>query len=76
MSVCVSWLTLWSLSGYEGDNCEVDIDECADAPCLNDGECFQRSDPANWEEGWEFSYAHAAGYVCQCQPGFTGWSLD
>ena len=25
--------------GYEGDLCEVDIDDCADAPCQNDGVC-------------------------------------
>ncbi|XP_028828786.1 protein crumbs homolog 2a isoform X2 [Denticeps clupeoides] len=63
---CLCW------PGYDGQNCEVDMDECADAPCLNGGQCFQNSDPANWEEGWEFSYAHAAGYVCHCQPGYMG----
>lgn len=60
--------------GFEGDNCEVDIDECADAPCENDGECFEKSNPELWETDWEFTYATAVGYVCQCQPGYTGTS--
>lgn len=58
--------------GFEGDNCEVDIDECADTPCENDGECFEKSNPELWETDWEFTYATAVGYVCQCQPGYTG----
>lgn len=58
--------------GYEGDNCETDIDECAEQPCENGGECFERSDPSNWELDWEISFADAAGYICQCQPGFAG----
>jgi len=59
-------------TGYEGPNCEIDIDECAAGPCQNEGECFQRSDPAHWEAGRELDHAHAAGYICQCHPGFAG----
>ncbi|KAL9970514.1 hypothetical protein ACROYT_G022901 [Oculina patagonica] len=25
--------------GYEGDHCEIDINECSSSPCLNDGTC-------------------------------------
>lgn len=58
--------------GYEGLNCEADIDECADQPCENNGECFERSDASHWELDWELSFADAAGYICQCQSGFAG----
>lgn len=58
--------------GYKGENCEIDIDECAEMPCENGGECFERSDPSHWELEWELSFADAAGYICQCQPGFAG----
>ncbi|KPP78272.1 protein crumbs 2-like [Scleropages formosus] len=62
--------------GYEGKHCEVDIDECAEEPCENGGECFQWSHKAQYStllgRDREFSYADAAGYLCRCQPGFTG----
>lgn len=58
--------------GYDGANCEIDVDECAEQPCENGGECFERSDPSHWELDWEISFADAAGYICQCQPGFAG----
>lgn len=57
--------------GYEGANCETDINECAEQPCEN-GECFERSDPSYWESAWEVTFADLAGYLCQCHPGFAG----
>ncbi|KAM5146577.1 protein crumbs homolog 2-like [Mantella aurantiaca] len=67
---CVCW------TGYWGVTCELDIDECADHPCYNDALCLERSNETfYWTEpefSAEFSYANAAGYVCRCQPGFTG----
>ncbi|MEQ9651742.1 MAG: fibrinogen-like YCDxxxxGGGW domain-containing protein [Sandaracinaceae bacterium] len=42
--------------GYEGDLCEVDIDDCADAPCQNDGTCIDEVD----------------GFTCDCPDGWAG----
>ncbi|KAA0719812.1 Protein crumbs -like protein 2 [Triplophysa tibetana] len=58
--------------GFEGVNCDVDVDECADTPCENGGECLEKSKPENLKSDWTFSYDNAAGYVCKCQPGYTG----
>lgn len=63
--------------GYEGDNCQVDIDECQQQPCDNGGECFERSDVLNYGRLpelslTEFSYDVAAGFICRCPPGFVG----
>lgn len=63
--------------GYEGENCQVDIDECEQHPCENGGECFQRSDILNYQKLPElstanFTYEEAAGFICHCLPGFTG----
>ncbi|XP_071981648.1 protein crumbs homolog 2 isoform X2 [Engystomops pustulosus] len=67
---CLCW------AGYTGDHCEVDIDECADGPCLHDSLCMERSNQSLYGSQPEFSadfgYDGAAGYVCRCQPGFTG----
>ncbi|XP_063794586.1 protein crumbs homolog 2 [Pseudophryne corroboree] len=67
---CLCW------AGYFGDQCEMDIDDCTDNPCLYDGLCLERSLLSLYntepEFNTEFSYSSAAGYVCRCQPGFTG----
>ena len=39
-----------------GKHCEINIDDCASDPCLNDGECI---DGIN-------------SYECRCATGFTG----
>lgn len=64
-------------AGYEGENCQVDIDECELKPCENGGECFQRSDVLNYKTLPElstvnFTYQVAAGFICSCLPGFSG----
>lgn len=63
--------------GYEGGNCEVDINECEQHPCDKGGKCFQRSNVLNYKTLPElskanFSYDAAAGFICQCHLGFTG----
>ncbi|XP_056147811.1 protein crumbs homolog 1-like [Lampris incognitus] len=80
-ATCLEGVSLYSclcFPGYEGENCQVDINECELSPCENEGECFQRSQtscttacclnsvPAT------FRYEESAGFICHCQPGFTG----
>jgi hypothetical protein len=43
-------------SSSSGTDCEHNIDECAESPCLNEATCV---DGIN-------------NYTCACQPGYTG----
>uniref|UniRef100_A0A8C3NXE9 Protein crumbs homolog 2 n=1 Tax=Cyanoderma ruficeps TaxID=181631 RepID=A0A8C3NXE9_9PASS len=67
---CACW------PGYAGQDCEEDVDECVTQPCHNGGLCLERSNPAHYGTQplfpSNFSYSQAAGFLCQCQPGFTG----
>ncbi|XP_046354294.2 uncharacterized protein LOC124133797 isoform X2 [Haliotis rufescens] len=42
--------------GWYGMNCEVNVDDCASSPCLNEAMCMDRH----------------RGYVCACADGFLG----
>ena len=44
------------VNGYEGHNCEIDVDDCAQQPCLNGGTCHDG----------------VASYSCVCPPDKTG----
>ena len=59
-------------TGYTGLHCETDVDECLSTPCQHDSTCLQRSNEARED----FTYDSAAGYDCQCTPGYTGMSLN
>lgn len=43
-------------TGWQGMFCQVEINECASNPCLNDATCVD----------------FLAGYACECSPAFTG----
>ncbi|MBW2704214.1 MAG: DUF1554 domain-containing protein, partial [Deltaproteobacteria bacterium] len=47
-------------NGYEGDNCEIIADDCANKPCQNGGTCV---DGAN-------------SYTCECAAGYEGTNCE
>ncbi|XP_004849460.1 protein crumbs homolog 2 isoform X2 [Heterocephalus glaber] len=47
-------------AGFEGDDCSVDVDECASGPCLNGGRCQDLP----------------SGFQCHCPDGYTGLKCE
>ncbi|XP_040577922.1 uncharacterized protein uif [Lepeophtheirus salmonis] len=43
-------------SGFSGNSCEIDIDECESNPCYNGGTCFDKPQ----------------GFTCKCPEGYLG----
>ncbi|XP_035301718.1 protein crumbs homolog 1 [Cricetulus griseus] len=68
--ICHCW------PGYTGALCETDINECSSNPCQFEGECAELSSEDLYGHiaglPSSFSYLGASGYICICQPGFTG----
>ena len=48
------------LPGWGHHNCEVDVDDCASAPCHAAARCVDRLDY----------------YICSCPRGWAGWACD
>ncbi|KAM8875717.1 LOW QUALITY PROTEIN: protein crumbs homolog 1-like [Spinachia spinachia] len=63
--------------GFEGHQCDIDINECGSNPCLNGGRCIERSWQALY--GSEpllpvtYDQRRAAGYICSCPSGTAGF---
>lgn len=47
-------------TGYEGDQCESEINECLSNPCLNNGTCIDQ----------------VAGFICSCPKNFLGFHCE
>ncbi|KAL8626002.1 hypothetical protein ACOMHN_012594 [Nucella lapillus] len=63
-------------AAYTGRNCQADIPECTPSPCQYNGTCLEYSDQSLYGQARpqfaHFSYATAAGYLCECIAGITG----
>ncbi|GFO32382.1 fibropellin-1, partial [Plakobranchus ocellatus] len=64
------------LPAYRGPNCETDIPDCDPSPCLYGSVCKERSKQEYYGQGDDefvnFTFAGAAGYVCECALGVKG----
>jgi hypothetical protein len=49
--------------GYYGENCDLDVDECASAPCINAANCL---------DSGELRTVAINAYRCACLSGFSG----
>jgi hypothetical protein len=54
-------------TGYNGTNCEEDINECDPDPCQNGGTCTETSDGTTLTPGV---------YHCECADGYTGTNCE
>ena len=48
------------VEGYEGENCDIDTDDCASSPCVPPATCVDR----------------VADYSCECPTGKAGRACD
>jgi hypothetical protein len=53
MIAMIIFMFLLQGTGFEGDQCELEVDDCAESSCLNNGTCVDRLN----------------GFNCTCLPG-------
>ena len=74
-STCVDGINAFKCAchaGYDGKYCEIDVDECKLSPCVvGQGKCWQKSDQSV-ARSTLFDYSKAAGFWCECVPGYSG----
>jgi hypothetical protein len=58
--------------GYHGDNCNMDVDECASTPCLNAGVCTDSNETGTTASVLYRYPVPLNAYRCDCQPGYAG----
>lgn len=56
LNLVVLFYSCKCMSGFEGDRCEINVDDCIPHACLNNGTCQDEID----------------AYSCLCLPGYTG----
>ncbi|XP_025835498.1 protein crumbs isoform X2 [Agrilus planipennis] len=56
--------------GFTGDQCQVDIDECASDPCMNGGTCMDRVNGfyCNCTENWMGQFCEKPFDICELKP--------
>ena len=61
--------------GFEGTRCEVNVDDCADNRCQNNGTCIDKVYISIYIIYIYIIYIFKVGeYECSCIPGFEGES--
>ena len=56
-------------SGYSGDLCETDVDECLASPCLNGATCEDRAGSfyCQCQQNNDGQLCESGKFYCQCQ---------
>lgn len=53
---CATYIVCFFFTGFSGELCNLEYNECDSNPCLNNGQCTD----------------HIGGFSCKCTRGYTG----